>query len=137
MTTPSRSRPASSWTSSTSSCSSSSCSAVNGTDRLKEAEMSETTTSTEAAIQPFKAECSDQVLEDLRRRIDGVRWPSKELVDDRSQGVQLETMQELARYWTSDYDWGRCEERLNALPQFKTEIDGVEVHFIHVKSARE
>ena len=76
-------------------------------------------------------------MEDLRRRIAATRWPTKELVDDRSQGVQLATIQELARYWATDYDWRRCEARLNALPQFKTEIDGVDIHFIHVKSPHE
>jgi Epoxide hydrolase N terminus len=70
-------------------------------------------------------------------RIAATRWPSKELVDDRSQGVQLATIQELARYWTTDYDFGRVEARLNALPQFVTEIDGVDIHFIHVKSSHE
>ena len=94
-------------------------------------------TSKDGAIRPFSIEVPQEELDELRRRITAIRWPTKELVDDRSQGVQLETMQELARYWTSDYDWGRCEERLNALPQFKTEIDGVDVHFIHVKSPRE
>src|SRR3712207_9538965 len=64
------------------------------------------------------------------------RWPTKELVEDRSQGVQLATMQELARYWQTDYDWRKAEEKLNALPQFTTEIDGVDIHFIHVKSDR-
>ena len=76
-------------------------------------------------------------LEELRRRIGATRWPSKELVTDRSQGVQLAALQELARFWTSEYDWRRCEARLNALPQFKTEIDGLDIHFIHVKSAHE
>ena len=90
-----------------------------------------------AAIQPFQVDIADGALEDLRRRIATVRWPSRELVDDRSQGVQLETIQELARYWATEYDWRRCEARLNALPQFKTEIDGVDVHFIHVKSRHE
>src|SRR4029079_18738566 len=70
-------------------------------------------------------------------RIDATRWPSKELVTDRSQGVQLSALQELARFWTNDYDWRRCEARLNALPQFKTEIDGLDIHFIHVRSAHE
>ena len=79
----------------------------------------------------------DEELEDLRRRIAATRWPSKELVADRSQGVQLATIQELARYWATEYDWRRCEARLNALPQFKTEIDGVDIHFIHVKSQHE
>jgi pimeloyl-ACP methyl ester carboxylesterase len=73
-------------------------------------------------------------LTDLRRRIAATRWPTKELVQDRSQGVQLATLRELARYWTTEYDWRKCEARLNALPQFTTEIDGVEIHFIHVRS---
>jgi pimeloyl-ACP methyl ester carboxylesterase len=72
-----------------------------------------------------------------RARIDATRWPSTELVTDRSQGVQLATIQALARYWTTNYDWRRCEARLNALRQFKTEIDGVDIHFIHVKSAHD
>jgi pimeloyl-ACP methyl ester carboxylesterase len=94
-------------------------------------------TAKDGAIRPFSIDVAQDDLDELRRRIIATRWPTKELVDDRSQGVQLETMQELARYWTSEYDWGRCEERLNALPQFTTEIDGVDVHFIHVKSPRE
>src|SRR5271154_4328794 len=89
------------------------------------------------SIRPFTFEVSETELEDLRRRIAATRWPSKELVGDRSQGVQLATIQALARYWTSDYDWRRCEARLNALPQFKTEIDGVDIHFIHVRSPHE
>ena len=76
----------------------------------------------------------EEALAELRRHLATTRWPSRELVADRSQGVQLATIQELARYWEIDYDWRRCEARLNALPQFKTEIDGVDVHFIHVKS---
>src|SRR5262249_19896557 len=76
-------------------------------------------------------------LDDLHRRIEATRLPSKELVGDRSQGVQLATIQELARYWTTDYDWRKAEAKLNALPQFTTEIDGVEIHFIHVKSKHE
>jgi pimeloyl-ACP methyl ester carboxylesterase len=94
-----------------------------------------TTVKTVADISPFHVEISDEALDDLRRRIGATRWPTQELVADRSQGVQLATMQALARYWTSEYDWRRCEARLNALPQFKTEIDGVDIHFIHVKSA--
>jgi pimeloyl-ACP methyl ester carboxylesterase len=90
-----------------------------------------------AAIRPFHVDIPDEALEDLRRRIAATRLPSKELVPDRSQGVQLETIQELARYWATEYDWPRCEARLNALPQFKTEIDGVDVHFIHVQSRHE
>ena len=94
-------------------------------------------TMTEAGVRPFRVDIPEEDLDELRRRIDATRWPSRELVADRSQGVQLATMQELARYWTTDYDWRRCEARLNALPQFKTEIDGVDVHFIHVKSSHE
>src|SRR5215207_1497485 len=86
------------------------------------------------SIQPFRVNVRDEELAELRRRIAATRWPSKELVGDRSQGVQLATIQELARYWATDYDWRKCETRLNALPQFKTEIDGVDIHFIHVKS---
>src|ERR1700758_1644655 len=93
--------------------------------------------SSETEIRPFRVGVPDEALADLRRRIAAVRWPSKELVADRSQGVQLATIQELARYWTTDYDWRACEARLNALPQFKTEIDGVDVHFIHVESRHE
>jgi pimeloyl-ACP methyl ester carboxylesterase len=89
------------------------------------------------ALRPFRVDIPDEALEDLRRRVAAVRLPSKELVQDRSQGVQLATIQALARYWTTDYDWRRCEARLNALPQFKTDIDGVDVHFIHVKSPHE
>jgi pimeloyl-ACP methyl ester carboxylesterase len=88
----------------------------------------------ETRIRPFRVDMSDEAIADLRRRIAATRWPSKELVADRSQGVQLATLQELARYWATEYDWRRCETRLNALPQFKTEIDGEDVHFIHVKS---
>jgi pimeloyl-ACP methyl ester carboxylesterase len=95
------------------------------------------TTMTDLTIRPFEVHVPDEDLADLRRRIPAVRWPSKELVADRSQGVQLATIQELARYWTTDYDWRKCEARLNALPQFKTEIDGLDIHFIHVKSAYE
>jgi pimeloyl-ACP methyl ester carboxylesterase len=89
------------------------------------------------AIRPFAVEISDEELNELRRRLGATRSPDKELVDDRSQGVQLATMQALARYWADEHDWRRCEARLNALPQFKTEIDGLDVHFIHVKSAHE
>ena len=85
-------------------------------------------------IRPFRADIPEETIADRQRRIAATRWPSKELVTDRSQGVQLATIQELARYWATDYDWHACEAKLNALPQFKTEIDGVDVHFIHVKS---
>jgi pimeloyl-ACP methyl ester carboxylesterase len=90
--------------------------------------------SDETDIRPFRVEMPGEAIAELRRRIAAVRWPSEELVKDRSQGVQLATIQELARYWTTDYDWRKCEARLNALPQFKTEIDGEDIHFIHVKS---
>ena len=76
------------------------------------------------AVRAFHVDVPDEALEDLRRRIASVRWPSTELVTDRSQGVQLATKQALARYWATDYDWRRCEATLNALPQFKTDIDG-------------
>jgi pimeloyl-ACP methyl ester carboxylesterase len=88
-------------------------------------------------IKPFQIEIQDEQIDDLLRRIAATRWPSKELVTDRSQGVQLATMQALAGYWASEYDFGRLEARLNALPQFTTEIDGVEIHFIHVRSPHE
>jgi pimeloyl-ACP methyl ester carboxylesterase len=89
------------------------------------------------SIQPFWANVSDEALADLLRRIAATRLPTKELVADRSQGVQLATLRELARYWTTQYDWRTCEARLNALPQFTTEIDGVDIHFIHVTSRHE
>src|ERR1044072_8276395 len=88
-------------------------------------------------IKPFHVELAEKALDDLRRRIVATRLPSKELVDDRSQGVQLATIQALARYWATDYDFGRVEARLNALPQFKTEIDGVDIHLIHVRAKHE
>jgi pimeloyl-ACP methyl ester carboxylesterase len=91
----------------------------------------------DATIRPFRVDLPDQALDDLRRRIAAARWPSRELVADRSQGVQLATLQELARYWAADYDLGRVEARLNALPQFTTTIDGVDIHFIHVRSPHE
>ncbi len=93
-------------------------------------------TSVEAAteIRPFHVEFPEEAIADLRRRIAATRWPSKELVGDRSQGVQLATAQALAGYWLDEYDWRKCEAKLNALPQFTTEIDGVDVHFIHVRS---
>jgi pimeloyl-ACP methyl ester carboxylesterase len=88
-------------------------------------------------IRSYQVEFREEQIADLRRRIAATRWPSKELVDDRSQGVQLATLRELARYWASDFDFGRIEGRLNALPQFTTEIDGVIVHFIHARSQHE
>jgi pimeloyl-ACP methyl ester carboxylesterase len=94
-------------------------------------------TTTDLTIRPFEVHVPAEDLADLRRRIAAARLPSKELVGDRSQGVQLATIQELARYWAAEYDWRKCEARLNALPQFTTEIDGVGIHFIHVKSRHE
>ena len=88
----------------------------------------------DTAIRPFEYHASDEALADLRRRIAATKWPSRELVPDASQGVQLETMRQLALYWQSDYDWRKVEARLNALPQFVTTIDGVDIHFIHVRS---
>jgi pimeloyl-ACP methyl ester carboxylesterase len=96
-----------------------------------------TTVETGTEIRPFEIEIPEEQIDDLRRRIAATRWPSTELVADRSQGVQLATMQELARYWMTDYDFGRVEQRLNTLPQFTTEIEGVEIHFIHVRSRHE
>ena len=96
--------------------------------------MSATTVAAETAIRPFRVSIPEEQVTDLHRRIAATRWPNKELVADRSQGVQLATLQELARFWVTDYDWRTCEARLNALPQFTTEIDGVDIHFIHVKS---
>ena len=89
---------------------------------------------TTAGIRPFAIETPDAELERLRDRIAATRWPHQELVEDRSQGVQSETIHELADYWATDYDWRRCESKLNALQQFKTEVDGVDIHFIHVRS---
>jgi pimeloyl-ACP methyl ester carboxylesterase len=91
----------------------------------------------DTSVRPFQVNVPDGAIEDLHRRIAATRWPSRELVADRSQGVQLATLHELARYWTSEYEWRKCEARLNALPQFTTEIDGVEIHFIHVRSRHE
>ena len=93
------------------------------------------TAETTTEIHPFQVDIAEDELAELRRRITATRWPSSELVADRSQGVQLAAIQELARYWATEYDWRACEARLNALPQFTTEIDGVDIHFIHVKSA--
>ena len=86
------------------------------------------------AIRPFHVHVSDEALADLRRRIQATRWPDKETVADQSQGVQLATIQKLANYWATEYDWRKAEARLNALPQFVTRIDGVDIHFIHVRS---
>ena len=89
------------------------------------------------AIRPFHVSIPEEALVDLRRRIAATRWPEKETVADQSQGVQLATIQKLARYWATEYDWRKMEARLNALPQFITEIDGLDIHFIHVRSKHE
>jgi pimeloyl-ACP methyl ester carboxylesterase len=93
--------------------------------------------SSEAEIRPFRVDMPGDAIADLHRRIAATRWPSRELVADRSQGVQLATIQELARYWATGYDWRACEAALNALPQFTTQIDGQDIHFIHVRSRHE
>ena len=90
--------------------------------------------SNETEIRPFRVDVPEEAIAGLRQHLAATRWPSRELVADRSQGVQLATIQELARYWATGYDWRTCEAKLNALPQFKTGIDGVDIHFIHVKS---
>jgi len=103
----------------------------------KETASDEVTIIHDTNVRPFRIDVPQEALDELRRRIQATRWPSKELVPDRSQGVQLATMQELARFWTSEYEWRRAEAKLNALPQFKTEIDGLDIHFIHVRSKHE
>ena len=95
------------------------------------------TSETATEIRPFRVDIPEEKLTDLRRRIAATRWPEKEPVDDQSQGVQLATIQALARYWETEYDWRKCEARLNALPQFVTEIDGLDIHFIHARSDHE
>src|SRR5580692_2155305 len=89
------------------------------------------------AIRSFHVNVPETELADLRRRINATKWPERETVPDASQGVQLATIQALARYWASDYDWRKIEAKLNALPQFTTEIDGLDIHFIHVRSKHE
>jgi pimeloyl-ACP methyl ester carboxylesterase len=98
---------------------------------------SQTHKTTPTAVRPFRVDIPEEAIADLRRRIAATRWPEKEPVADRSQGVQWATIQALARYWSTDYDFRRFEARLNALPQFITEIDGLDIHFIHVKSHHE
>ena len=92
---------------------------------------------TDTAVRAFKVDVPQQEIDDLRRRISATRWPERETVTDDSQGVRLALMQDLARYWASDYDWRPCEARLNALPNYLTEIDGLDIHFIHVRSEHE
>src|SRR5678816_1087030 len=106
--------------------------------------MASTTTATDAPapagpapgedVRPFKVMMPAEAMNDLRRRLQATRWTDKELVADASQGVQLATLKELVRYWSTTYDWRKAEARLNALPQFVTNIDGLDIHFIHVKS---
>jgi pimeloyl-ACP methyl ester carboxylesterase len=95
------------------------------------------TVETTSDIRPFQVDIPDEALDDLRRRVAATNWPEKETVADQSQGVPLAMIQQLARYWMTDYDWRTCEGRLNALPQFITEIDGLDIHFLHVRSQHE
>src|SRR5256886_10098049 len=97
-------------------------------------DVAQPTGSGQTEIRPFRFTASDADLTDLRRRINATKWPEREIVNDQSQGVQLSTMQNLARYWGTQYDWRKCEARLAALPQFTTTIDGVDIHFIHLRS---
>ena len=97
-------------------------------------EDTKTSSSDKTAVRPFRVEVPEAELADMLRRIKATRWPEKETVADTSQGVPLAPLQDLARYWATDYDWRKCEAKLNALPQFITEIDGLEIHFIHVRS---
>jgi len=101
------------------------------------AEVAQSPGGDKTAIRPLRVHAPESQLIDLKRRINATRWPERETVPDASQGVQLATMQELARYWAADYDWRKVEARLNALPQFVTEIDGLDIHFIHVRSKHE
>ena len=87
-----------------------------------------------AEIRPFHFNATDEQLADLRRRVAATKWPERETVSDATQGVQLVTMQKLAQYWATDYDWRKCEAKLNAIPEFVTTIDGVDIHFIHLRS---
>jgi hypothetical protein len=89
------------------------------------------------SIRPFRVNVTQEVLDDLRRRLKATRWPDRETVPDQSQGAQLAALRELVRYWATDYDWRKGEAKLNALPQFMTKVDGVDIHFIHVYRAPE
>src|SRR6185436_11888430 len=100
-------------------------------------EVAEETGGSDSDIRPYRGSYPDTELADLRRRIKATRWPERETVSDDSQGVQLATAQKLAKYWATDYDWRKVEARLNALPQFMTTIDGLDIHFIHVRSKHE
>ena len=103
----------------------------------KEVTTDDVTVIRDAEVHEFHAKVPQEAIDDLRRRLEATRWPGEELVKDASMGVQQPLLQEIARYWTNDYDFGRLEQRLNAFPQFMTTIDGVDVHFIHVKSKHE
>ena len=111
--------------------------AIAGADVAAASQVSVAVEKIDTAVKPFRVNVPEQELVELRRRIAATRWPTNELVKDRSQGVQVTTLRELARFWATEYDWRMCEARLNALPQFTTEIDGVEIHFIHVRSRHE
>src|SRR5437660_12062307 len=97
-------------------------------------DVAQQTRSDKTALRPFKVNVPETELTELRRRINATKWPERETVADASQGVQLATTQALARYWATDYDWRTCEAMLSALPQFMTEIDGLEIHFIQLSS---
>jgi pimeloyl-ACP methyl ester carboxylesterase len=105
--------------------------------QMSASEVAEQTGSDNSAIRPFQVGFPEAELAELRRRVNATRWPERETVSDDSQGAPLAMMQELARYWGTDYDWRKCEARLNALPNFVTEIDGLDIHFIHVRSQHE
>src|SRR5258708_409530 len=92
---------------------------------------------TPTTVRPFRFNVPEAELTELRRRINATKWPERETVADQSQGVQLATIQQLARYWATEYDWRTCEAKLSALPQFITEIDGLDMHFIYVRSQHE
>jgi hypothetical protein len=113
-----------------------SCQCVDRTLDLRK-EVVTSTVQTAIEIRPFHVDVPDEALDELRRRIAATNWPEKETVADQSQGVPLAMVQELARYWATDYDWRKCEARLNALPHFLTEIDGLDIHFINVRSQHE
>ena len=89
------------------------------------------------AIRPFRVNVPEADLADLRKRITATKWPDREQVNDATQGVQMATMQKLAQYWANEHDWRKCEAKINALPNFITEIDGLDIHFIHVRSKHE
>jgi hypothetical protein len=100
-------------------------------------EVGQQTSSEKTAIRPFRVNFPDSELAELRGRISATRWPDRETVADQTQGVQLATVQALARYWATEYDWRKVEAKLNALPNFITEIDGLDIHFIHVRSTHD